>query len=102
MRNVYKIFVGKPRGNKLLVRPVRRGENNIETNAKQIRYEDVDCIHLASSYGHSKLSSNSIQGGEFIAYLNDHSSPKKDSIPLSSSLNSNFILQMSEVSQKCL
>jgi hypothetical protein len=45
MRNAYKIFVGKPKGNRPLGRPKRRRENNIKMNLKGRVWEFVDLIH---------------------------------------------------------
>jgi hypothetical protein len=47
MRNLYKIFVGKPEGQRLLGRPRRRWEENIRMGVRKIRFEVVDWIHLA-------------------------------------------------------
>jgi hypothetical protein len=41
MRNAYKIFVGKPGGNKPLRRPKRIWEDNIIKDLKEIRQECV-------------------------------------------------------------
>jgi hypothetical protein len=47
MRNVYKIFVGKPKGKSLLRRPKRRRENNIKTHLREVGCESVGWVHLA-------------------------------------------------------
>jgi hypothetical protein len=44
MRNVYKIFFGKPEGKIPLRRPGHGWEDNIKMDLWEIRY---DCIHLA-------------------------------------------------------
>jgi hypothetical protein len=45
--NTYRILVGNPEGKKPLRGPVRRYEDNIKINIKEISWEDVDWIHLA-------------------------------------------------------
>jgi hypothetical protein len=46
MRNVYKIWVGKPEGRRL-GRPRNRWEHNIKTYLRKIGLEGVDWIHVA-------------------------------------------------------
>jgi hypothetical protein len=38
---------GKPEGRSPLGKPMSRMENNIKTSLREIRYEDVEQIHLA-------------------------------------------------------
>jgi hypothetical protein len=45
MRNTYNILVGKPGRKRSLGRP--RWEDNIRIDLREIRWEDVDWIHLA-------------------------------------------------------
>jgi hypothetical protein len=47
MINAYKSLVGKPEGKRPLGRPVRRLEDNIRMDLREIRWESVDWIHLA-------------------------------------------------------
>jgi hypothetical protein len=47
MRNILKILVGKPEGNRPLGRPRRRWEDNIRMDVREIVWEGVDWIHLA-------------------------------------------------------
>jgi hypothetical protein len=47
MRGAYNILIGRPEGRKLLERPRRRWEDNIKMDLREIRFEDVDLIHLA-------------------------------------------------------
>jgi hypothetical protein len=47
IKNVYKIFVGKPEGKRPLGRPRRRWDDNIRKDLQEIRWEGVDWIHLA-------------------------------------------------------
>jgi hypothetical protein len=44
MRNVYKIFVGKPEWKRPLVKPMHRWEGNVKWNLKKY---GVDWIHMA-------------------------------------------------------
>jgi hypothetical protein len=47
MRNVCTILVGKTEGNRLLVRPKRRWENNVRMTLREMGLGGVDWIHLA-------------------------------------------------------
>jgi hypothetical protein len=47
MKNACKIFVAIPEGKRPLERSWRRWEDNIKMNLKGIRYEVMNCIHLA-------------------------------------------------------
>jgi len=47
VRNTYKILVGKLEGRRPLERPVRRWEDNIIMDLREIWWEGVDCIHVA-------------------------------------------------------
>jgi hypothetical protein len=42
MRNVHKIFIGKPEGKRPLGRPRRRWENNIIMDVREIGWKGVD------------------------------------------------------------
>jgi hypothetical protein len=46
-RNVYRVLVGKPEGNKLLARPRRRWENGIRMDLRQTGWERVEWIQVA-------------------------------------------------------
>jgi hypothetical protein len=48
MRNAYKSFVGKLEGKRPFGRPKRRWEDNVKMNLREIRFEGMDWIHLAS------------------------------------------------------
>jgi len=72
-RHSYKIPVGKPEGNRLLVRTRHRWEDNIITNPREIRWEGVDWIHLAQDRDqqrytreHGNEPSGSINGWEIL------------------------------------
>jgi hypothetical protein len=43
----YNILVGSPEGRRPLGRPRRRWEDNIKMDLREIRFGDVDWIHLA-------------------------------------------------------
>jgi hypothetical protein len=47
MRNVYNILVGKLEGKRPLGRPTRMWEDGDIIRHREVRWEDVDCIHLA-------------------------------------------------------
>jgi hypothetical protein len=47
MRNAYKILVGKPERRRPLGRPIRRWDDNIKMNLREIGLKGVDWIHLA-------------------------------------------------------
>jgi hypothetical protein len=47
MRNTYNILVGKPEGKRPFRRSGHRWEDNIRMDFREIRWEDVDWLHLA-------------------------------------------------------
>jgi hypothetical protein len=47
MRNSYKIFVGRPDGNREFGRPRYRWKGNIRIYLRELGWEGVDWIHLA-------------------------------------------------------
>jgi hypothetical protein len=47
VKGAYNILVGRPEGRRPLGRPRRRWEDNIKMDLKEIRFRDVDWIHLA-------------------------------------------------------
>jgi hypothetical protein len=46
-RGVYRVLVGKPEGNRPLVRPKCRWEDNIEMDLKEVGCGGMDWIELA-------------------------------------------------------
>jgi hypothetical protein len=46
-RGVYRVLVGKLEGKRLLRRPRRRWENNINTDLQEVGFECMDWIELA-------------------------------------------------------
>jgi hypothetical protein len=46
-RNVYRILVGKPEGNRLQGRPRRKWKDNIKMDLRKIRCVGMDWIDLA-------------------------------------------------------
>jgi hypothetical protein len=46
-RNAYTVLVGKPEGKRPLVRPRRRGVNNIKMDLREIGWVGMDWIDLA-------------------------------------------------------
>jgi hypothetical protein len=49
IRNAYTILVGKPEGKRPLCRPIRRLENNIKMDIREIALEGVDSSLIDSS-----------------------------------------------------
>jgi hypothetical protein len=47
IRNVYKVFVGKPEGNRPLERPRRRWDDNFRRDLSEIAWKCVDWMRLA-------------------------------------------------------
>jgi hypothetical protein len=47
VRSAYNILVGRPEGRSPLGRPRRRWEDNIKMDLREIRFGDVERIHLA-------------------------------------------------------
>jgi hypothetical protein len=45
--NAYRIFVGKPEGNRPLGRPRCRWVNNVKIDVREIGWDDMDWIDLA-------------------------------------------------------
>ncbi|KAJ4449247.1 hypothetical protein ANN_00644 [Periplaneta americana] len=46
-RNSYRVLVGRPEGKRLLGRPRRRWEDNMEMDLREVGYDDRDWINLA-------------------------------------------------------
>jgi hypothetical protein len=46
-RNVYRLLVGKPKGERPLGRPRRRWVDNTRMDLVEVGWRDVDCIGLA-------------------------------------------------------
>jgi hypothetical protein len=65
MRNEYKILDGKTEG-KRLVRPRRRGDDNIRTDLKETVLEGVDWMQLAGPCEHGNEPSSSINVGNCL------------------------------------
>jgi hypothetical protein len=47
VRGAYNILVGRPEGRRPLERPRHKWEDNIKMDLREIRFGDVDWIHLA-------------------------------------------------------
>jgi hypothetical protein len=45
-RGVYRILVGRPEGKRLLGRPMRRWDDNIKMDLREIRIDGVNWIRL--------------------------------------------------------
>ena len=48
-RGVFRVFLGKPEGKRLLGSPRRRWEDNIKTDLEEMGCESMDCIGLAQN-----------------------------------------------------
>ncbi|KAJ4432306.1 hypothetical protein ANN_20925 [Periplaneta americana] len=46
-RNAYRVLVGRPEGKRPLGRPIRRWEDNIKMDLREVGYDDRDWINLA-------------------------------------------------------
>jgi hypothetical protein len=46
-RGVYRMLVGKPKGNRPMGRPRRRWEDNIKMDLQEVGFGDMDWIELA-------------------------------------------------------
>jgi hypothetical protein len=64
---------GKPEGKRPLGRPMRRWEDNIRMDLREVYWEGVDCMLLTQDrdrwrtlFDHGNEPSGSIQGGEFL------------------------------------
>jgi hypothetical protein len=55
-RNTYRIFVGKPEGNRSLKWPRRRWENDIEMDLRKIAWDGVHriCLRIGTNGGLTK------------------------------------------------
>jgi len=60
MRHVYKIIVGKYKGERPLGKHRCRWEDNIRKDVRKIGWEGVDCIHLAQDRGKRRDLVNTI------------------------------------------
>jgi hypothetical protein len=57
-RNVYRVLVGKPEGERPLGRPRRRWEDGIKMDLREIGWGGVEWIHLAQDRDHSQAVVN--------------------------------------------
>ena len=46
-RDIYRVLVGKPEGNRPLGRPMRRWEDNIKMDFQEVECRGMDSIELA-------------------------------------------------------
>jgi hypothetical protein len=60
MRNTYSVLVGKSEGKRPLGRPLRRWENNIRMDLREIRWEGMVLIHLAKYEDHWRVLVNMV------------------------------------------
>jgi hypothetical protein len=64
-RNAYRIFVGKPQGNRLLRRPGRRWVDNIKIDRSEIGWYGMDWIDLAKDRDHWRALVNTVMNLRF-------------------------------------
>jgi hypothetical protein len=64
-RNACRILVGKPEGERSLVRPKRRWVDNIKLDLRKIGWDGVDWIDMAQDHGIE--TSGSIKAGKFLS-----------------------------------
>jgi hypothetical protein len=50
-RNPYRFLVGKPEGKRPARRPRHRWEDNIKMELREIRWGDIDLIHIGTGGG---------------------------------------------------
>jgi cell wall assembly regulator SMI1 len=60
MRNVYKMFVGKPEGETPLGKSRRRREDNIRMDLREIEWEGVDWMRLAQDRNQWRAAVNTV------------------------------------------
>jgi hypothetical protein len=65
-RGIYRVLVGKLEGKRLLGRPRRRWEDNINIDFQEVGFEVMDWIELAGTCECSNEPSGSIKCGEFL------------------------------------
>jgi hypothetical protein len=51
-RDVYRVLVGRPKGNRPLGRPSHRWKDNIMMDVREIETDGADWIHLAQDTVH--------------------------------------------------
>jgi hypothetical protein len=59
MRNVYSVFVGRPKVKKAL-RSRRRGKDTVRMDVREIRWEGVNWIRLAQDRNHWRALVNTV------------------------------------------
>jgi hypothetical protein len=58
--NAYRVFVGKPEGNRPLGRPRRRWVNNMKMDLREIRGDGMDSIDLAQDRDQWRVLVNTV------------------------------------------
>jgi hypothetical protein len=64
-RGVYRVLVGRPEGKRPLVRPRRRGEDNIKMDFKEIGINGANWIQLAQERVHWRACVNTVMNLRF-------------------------------------
>jgi hypothetical protein len=86
LRNVYKIWVGKPKRKRPIGRPRNRWEDNAGIYVREVWW-DIMCIgrmwllmgHVTGGCEYSNEASGSIKGGKFLDCLSDYQLLKRGS-----------------------
>jgi hypothetical protein len=65
MRNAYSTFVGKSEGKRPLGRAGRRWEDNMRLDLREVRWEDVDWMHLTQDRNQWRAVVNTIMNLRF-------------------------------------
>jgi hypothetical protein len=66
-RNVYRVLMGRPEGNKPLGRPRRRWEDGIKIDLGEIGWGGVEWIHLAQDRDHWRALVNAMMNLRVLA-----------------------------------
>jgi hypothetical protein len=66
-RNVYRVLVGKPEGERPLERPRRRWEDGLKMDLREIGWGSVEWIHLAQDRDHWRVLVNAVMNLQVLA-----------------------------------
>jgi hypothetical protein len=86
-RDVYRVFVGRPEGERPLGRPRRRLEDNIKMDLREIGIDGANWIHLAqdspmaSFCEHCNDPSGSIRKQDIVLYCKEYPAVVKRKFP---------------------
>jgi hypothetical protein len=66
-RNLYRVLVGKPEGERQLERPRRRWEDGIKMDLRKTGWGRVEWIHLAQDRDHRRALVNAVMNLRVLA-----------------------------------